>query len=134
MKLRSLLRDMESRTFYASEKYFASESVPGTSFVLRKMSASRRLDLVERLGELAGRLEALRASEKMDERVEAEALRIRMDREYLLWGLKGIDGLEIDGTPADAENLFDKGPEKLVSEIVRCIRLECELSPEERKN
>ena len=134
MKLRSLLRDLESKTFYASEKFFASESVPGASFVLRKMSASRRLDLVERLGELASRLEALRASEKMDDRVEVEALRIRMDRAYLLWGLKSVDGLEIDGAPADAELLFENGPEDLVSEIVNRIRRECELSPLERKN
>ena len=134
MKLRSLLREMESKTFYASEKFFESQQVSGVSFVLRKMSAARRLHLVERLGELASRLEALQASDRMDDRVQAEALRIRMDREYLFWGLKSIEGIEIDGAPADAEILFEQGPEALVAEIVGSIRRECEFSPAERKN
>jgi hypothetical protein len=70
----------------------------------------------------------------VDDRVQAEALRIRIDREYLLWGLKELHGLEVDGVPADADSLFECGPEALTREIVARIRQECELSGEQRKN
>ena len=70
----------------------------------------------------------------LDDRVQAEALRIQIDREYLRWGLKELRGLEIDGVPAESESLFERGPEDLMNEIVSRIRAECELSGEERKN
>lgn len=123
-----------SPILYSSETTFESTILPPVRYVLYRMSAARRLDLVGRLGELATQLEMLRASEAVDDRVQAEALRIRIDREYLLWGLKELRGLDVDGVPADAESLFERGPEALTREILGRIRQECELSGEERKN
>lgn len=123
-----------SPILYASETTFDSTILPPVRYVLYRMSAARRLDLVSRLVELATQLEMLCASEAVDDRVQAEALRIRIDREYLLWGLKELRGLDIDGVPADADSLFERGPEALTKEILGRIRQECELSGEERKN
>lgn len=123
-----------SPILYASEAAFESAVLPPVRFVLHRISAARRLDLLARMGELASRLEMLRASDSLDDRVQAEALRIQIDREYLRWGLKELRGLDIDGVPAEAESLFERGPEALMNEIVGCIRAECELSGEERKN
>ena len=134
MKFPLLSHRAPSPVLYTSETTFESAILPPVRFVLHRMSAARRLDLVGRLGELATQLEMLRASEALDDRVQAEALRIRIDREYLLWGLKELRGLDIDGVPAEADSLFECGPEALTKEIVSRIREECELSGEERKN
>jgi hypothetical protein len=98
------------------------------------MSVAGRLDLISRLGSLVSQLEMLRASEDLPDRLQAEALRIQIDREYLLWGLKDLQGLRIDGEAADAMKLFEYGPESLVNEIVQRIRSECELDANARKN
>lgn len=119
---------------YASETIFESAVLPPVRFVLRRMSAARRLELLARMQELASQLEMLRASDALDDRVQAEALRIRIDLEYLRWGLKELHGLEIDGIAGETESLFERGPEALLKEIVDRIRAECELSGEERKN
>jgi hypothetical protein len=89
---------------------------------------------MERLATHASAYEALKASERMDDRVQAEALRLRMDFEYLDWGLARVFGLLIDGEVPDARMLFEKGPERLTQEILCRIREECELSGDERKN
>lgn len=134
MKFPLLSRDTPREILYASERTEASRALPGVTFTVRRISAANRLDLIGRLGELAAQLEMLRSSELLPDRVQAEALRIRIDREYLLWGLSKVSGLRIDGAPADAELLFAHGPEPLVREIVQCIRKECELDADERKN
>jgi hypothetical protein len=134
MKFPLLSRDTPREVLYASERTEASRALPGVTFTVRRISAASRLDLIGRLGALAAQLEMLRASESLPDRVQAEALRIQIDREYLLWGLSKLRGLRIDGAPADAELLFTNGPEPLVREIVQCIRKECELDADERKN
>lgn len=119
---------------YASEIEVRSSAIPGVRFVLRRCSAARRLQLMERLAQHAAQFEALKASERVDDRVQAEALRLRMDFEYLDWGLARIQGLLVDGEAPDATRLFELGPEALAAEIVASIREECELSETERKN
>ena len=39
---------------------------------------------------------------------------------YLQWGLVSIEGLMIDGEPATAARLLEKGPEDLAREVVSC--------------
>lgn len=134
MRLRLLSREDPSGVVYASEREFLSASYPGIRFAVKRCSAARRIELIERLAKHASHFEALRASERMDDRVQAEALRIRMDFEYLDWGLLRISGLRIDDETPNAQLLFDRGPESLVAEIVQHIRNECELSENERKN
>jgi hypothetical protein len=133
-KLRLLLRERPRGVVYASETEFASSSHEGVQVQLKRCSAGRRVELMERLAAYAAKYEALKASQRMDDKVQAEALRIRMDFEYLDWGLLGISGLLIDGETPDARVLFERGPETLVAEIVGAIRQECEFSEDERKN
>jgi len=52
---------------------------------------------------------------------------------YLHWGLSSIDGLIIDGEPATAVGLLEKGPEELTREVVSAIKEQCGLSEPERK-
>jgi hypothetical protein len=134
MRFLSLLHDAPDGVLYASEKEVESSSHPGVRFVIRRCSAARRLELIQRLAEHAGEYEALRSTERTDDRLRAEALRLRMDFEYLDWGLARVCGLMVDGEAPDVRRLFERGPEALVREIVGRIREECELSEAERKN
>lgn len=134
MKSLLRLREEPSGLLYASETEHTSESHPGVRYVLHRCSLARRIALIERLAGHAARFEALRASERLDDRVQAEALRLRMDFEYLDWGLARVHGLLIDGEAPTVQTMFERGPESLVQEIVARIRAECELSGDERKN
>lgn len=134
MRLPLLSPKVPDGLLYASEVEVASARYPGVCFTIRRCSAARRIALIERLAAYASRYEALKASDRMDDRVQAEALRLRMDFEYLDWGLLRLSGMLLDGDAPDAQSLFDRGPELLVAEIIGKIREECELNEGERKN
>ena len=66
--------------------------------------------------------------------IEASILAQEIDAMYLHWGLLSIEGLTIDGEPATAVGLLEKGPEELSREVVSAIKEQCGLSEPERKN
>jgi len=98
------------------------------------MTFGRRLELARRIRELDRKLEYLQAGEDVRSRVDAAIVSSEIDRIYLEWGLEGISGLTIDGTPATPDAVIEHGPEALAREILEAIRRECFLSEEERKN
>lgn len=105
----------------------------GVSFLLRRISFGRRLELIRKVREQLKRLEFLKAEQDADES-EIALLSAEIDREHLMWGLAAIEGLEIDGLPATPESLLDDGPEELAQEALALVRRETGLSEEERKN
>jgi hypothetical protein len=120
---------------YESVKQVDSRECAGVRFGIYRMSFGRRLELTRKVRELLGRLEFVRAGQggPADE-AEAALLAGEIDREYARWGLASVEGLEIDGRPASAEDVIEKGPEKLVAEVLGAIRAEAGLSEDERKN
>ncbi|MGC4052236.1 MAG: hypothetical protein QM757_23110 [Paludibaculum sp.] len=52
---------------------------------------------------------------------------------YVEWGLLTVTGLTIDGAAATVECLVAR-PESLCREIAGCVRQQCHLGGEERKN
>lgn len=134
MRFLSLSHDEPDGVLYASEVEVESSVYSGVTFVIRRCSGARRLELMRRLAEHASEYEALRSTERADDRLKAEALRLRMDFEYLDWGLAQVRGLTVDGQCPDAMCLFERGPEGLLREVVSRIREECELNEAERKN
>jgi hypothetical protein len=110
-----------------------SRSIPGVSFLVLRMSLARRIDLTKRIRELGRKCEFLEAGGP-DEQMEAAMLSQELDRIYVEWGLEGIEGLEIDGSPATPESMILRGPEGLCREAVDAVKAECYLSGEERKN
>jgi hypothetical protein len=99
------------------------------------MSFGRRLELTRRVRELLGRLRFTAAGEgDSQEQAEAALLGGEIDREYLSWGLDAVEGLAIDGAPATAEGLIERGPEELVREALEAVRREAGLNEDERKN
>ena len=121
-------------TTYDSVGRVESRVSPGVTFTVRRMSFTRRTDLMRRIRELAGRMEFLEAGQSPQEQMDAGLLRAEIDRVYLEWGLTGVEGLTLDGEPATPELLARIGPEDLFQEALQAVRTEAGLSEAERKN
>jgi hypothetical protein len=119
---------------YESTETIASQKWPGVRFTLRKMSFTRRVDLMRRIRELAGRVEFLEAGERPEDKMDAGLLRAEIDRIYLDWGLAEVSGLEIDGEAATPGSLIDRGPEELMREALELLKASAGLNEAERKN
>ncbi|HET8546870.1 MAG TPA: hypothetical protein VFL57_02650 [Bryobacteraceae bacterium] len=119
---------------YESTARYESAVLPGVSFQVVRMSFGRRLALVRELRAITTKSEYHRAGGGGDDAVEAALLEAEADRICLRWGLAGVAGLEIDGTPATADALFAAGPEEFCREVVQRIRQECFLTDEQQKN
>lgn len=119
---------------YASFEIVESKVAPGVRFTVGKMSFGRRVELTRRIRELAMRKEFLDAGDSSGEQMEAALLASEIDRIYLLWGLREIAGLELDGSAATPESLAAHGPEELFREALAAIKQQCGLSDTERKN
>lgn len=119
---------------WESETRVQSEAHPAVSFVIRRMTFGRRVELMRRVRDLALRLEYFEAGRDEKNQMEASLLAAEIDRLYLEWGLADITGLSIDGVPADKTALFAAGPEELVQEAIALVRAECGLDAQERKN
>ena len=125
---------MDNATEWTSRKTVLSAVVPGVSFVIARMTFGRRLELMKRVRDLAGRMEYFDAGRDEKNRMEASLLGAEMDRVYIAWGLEDVRGLLLDGVPATPELLMERGPEGLVSEALEAIKAECGLTEAERKN
>jgi hypothetical protein len=119
---------------YTSFENIQSKVTPGVSYTIAKMSFGRRVELTRRIRELAARKEFVEAGDTVDEKMDAALLASEIERIYLLWGLKEVTGLELDGLPATAESLVASGPEELFREAVAVVKQQCGLSEAERKN
>ena len=119
---------------YTSYEVVDSKLAAGVTYTVAKMSFGRRVELTRRIRELAARREFLDAGDTPNDKMEAALLASEIDRIYLLWGLKEITGLELDGLPATPESLAASGPEDLFREALAAIKQQCGLSEDERKN
>jgi hypothetical protein len=119
---------------YTSVETIDSAVAPGVSFTVAKMSFGRRVELTRRIRELAARREFVAAGDTPEEKMEATLLASEIDRIYLLWGVKEVTGLELDGLPATPESLAASGPEDLFREALAAVKQQCGLSDAERKN
>ena len=111
-----------------------STTMPGVHFTVRKISFGRRIELTQRIRELAERVEFLNAGESATEKLDAALLTAEIAKAYVLWGLVEVGGLELGGAPATPESLIARGPEALFREALEAVKRECGLSDEERKN
>jgi hypothetical protein len=132
---RSWWPSVEERMNYESKVRIEAKSRPGVWLVLKRMSFGRRLELTRKVRELLARLEFVSAGAGGEiQQAEKALLASEIDREYLRWGLDGIEGLEIDGERATTEALIERGPEELVHEALEAVRREAGLTEDERKN
>ena len=119
---------------WQSSKVVSSEKLPGVEFVIARMTFGRRVELMKRVRDLAARAEFFDAGRDEKNRMEASLLGAEIDRLYIEWGVEEIRGLELDGEPATARSMVDRGPEELFHEALGAVKAECGLSETERKN
>ena len=125
---------VETLVSYESVVKIESKVMPGVRFAINRISFGRRMELSRRVRELTQKVEFLEAGSDLHEKIEAGMLAQEVDAMYLRWALVAVDGLEIDGELATAEQLLDRGPDDLAREIVGAIKEQCGLSEAERKN
>lgn len=111
-----------------------SSVAPGVRFLVYRMSFERRVELTRRIRDLAQKVEYLEAGANPQEKIDAALLTAEIDRLYVLWGLKEIAGLNVDGRAATPQLLAASGPEELFREALAAVKNQCGLSAEERKN
>ena len=119
---------------YESFEVKPSKTHDGVRFVVNRMSFGRRVELMRRVRELAPRWECVSAGTTKSDELEAGLLSAEIDRLYLDWGLKTVEGLEIDGHAASADSLMQCGPEELFQEALGYVKAACRLSEAEAKN
>jgi hypothetical protein len=66
--------------------------------------------------------------------MDAGLLRAEIDRMFVMWGLEGIAGLEVDGVEATPALLVERGPEDVFREALAAVHAQTGLSEAERKN
>jgi hypothetical protein len=125
-----------------------SETCPGVTFFLQKMTEGRRLDIRHRIAEPNRRVLALLKEqteiEKVDEAArdvhrymelqeEFDSLMLeKINPEWIKWGVKKIDGLEADGKPLGVDDYLE-WPSMLFSEVLDAVKSEAELNGAEKK-
>ncbi|MEZ5398299.1 MAG: hypothetical protein R2729_01440 [Bryobacteraceae bacterium] len=119
---------------YESTREVASKENPGVVFRIVRMSLQRRIELGRRATGLLKRSTFLKAGPEALDHIEAAVIDKELERLYIEWGLASIAGLTIDGQPADAMALVERGPEALVREVLNAVRTETGLTEIERKN
>src|SRR5215469_13174682 len=107
---------------YESTVSVTSAIDPAVTYTVAKMSFARRTDLMRRIRELARQAEFLEAAQDAGGKMDAALVQAEIDRTYLLWGLREVHGLEIDGRPATPESLAATGPEELCREAAEAVR------------
>lgn len=130
-----------------------SKTYPGVFYTLNKMSEAKRANLRLRIAEptmkIRNLIRELKKLEDLPEEMRTEDVLDRMtdllekmdlvsaqdvDPQWLLWGLKKIEGLDIDDVPATPESLLEAGPPLLFDEIVEEIKKVAQLNGEDEKN
>jgi hypothetical protein len=119
---------------YESVVEVESKVAPGVRFTVARMSFGRRMELMRQVRELSRRMDFLEAGQKPGEKMDAALLRVEIDRLYLVWGLRAVSGLVLDGGQANPGLLAEAGPEELFQEALAAVRAEAGLTDEERKN
>ena len=119
---------------YESEKVVESKAAPGVRFRVARMSFGRRMELMREVRELARRKEFLESGQSAEERMDGALLQGEIDRLFVKWGLRAVEGLRLDGEQATPELLAETGPEELFREALDAVRAEVGLTPNERKN
>lgn len=122
-----------NRVNYDDTAWYASQTVPGVRFAVRKVSLAGRMELFEKVRELCLKYEFLRTGDHA-EQSEAMLAELLLQKLYLEWGFLAIEGFTINGAAASIDSLIASGPEILTDEIVSHIRSELGLTDEERKN
>ncbi|MGP8245973.1 MAG: hypothetical protein ACLQVN_15810 [Bryobacteraceae bacterium] len=111
-----------------------SKIAAGVKFRVARISFGRRMELMREVRELARRKDFLESGQDVEEQMDGALLQGEIDRLFVKWGLRAVEGLSLDGEAATPELLAQAGPEGLFREALEAVRAEVGLTPDERKN
>lgn len=111
-----------------------AEGYPGVRLRIRRPTYAGRLELLKQVQELSRRLDFHRAGESAQSAIDAAVVEKELELAYLRWGLVELEGLVVDGTPADVELAIARGPELLLRQALDAIKKQLGLTEDERKN
>jgi len=115
-------------TFVRSE----SQIMTGVSYVVERMSFGRRIELMKTVRQAMRTLDFHNAGKENDGMTGA-IVSAEIDRAYVTWGLREVEGLLLDGEKATPETLATRGPEPLFLEALAAVKQECGLTEVEKK-
>ena len=118
---------------YSSLVWCESAVTPGIHFAIRRSSLAQKIELTRRMRELTIKNEFLQSGDVADQ-LQASLSDLLARKLYVEWGLVEVRGLSIDGSPADVQALIEKGPERLIDEVIAMIGEQTGLTEQERKN
>jgi hypothetical protein len=134
---------------YETTRRQESATFPGVFITLRKMTEGRRTELRRLIAEPNSRLRGImREQAELDKLPEDardmasflelqdrfdEILMSEVNPAWVRWGVKMVDGLEVDGRTLAVEDFLD-WPSVLFAEVVDLVKTEAELDGAERKN
>jgi hypothetical protein len=117
---------------YASSARIDSTLFEGVTFVVDRMSFGRRLELMKAVREVSAKFE-FHAAARDEDKMKVGLLAAEVDRIYVRWGLREIEGILIDGEAATPQTLSALGPEELFLEALAAVKSVCGLSDTEKK-
>lgn len=134
---------------HETTRRFESQTCPGVSIILRKMTEGRRLELRAKLSEANRKsMDILREQEELTKVSEDKRNNLRLlelqdafdglnletiNPTWIAWGVKHIEGLDVDGKTLGIEDWKD-WPSALFDEVVQAVKEESSLNGIERKN
>jgi hypothetical protein len=133
---------------HETTRRYESETFEGVTVFIYKMTEGRRADLRSRIAEYNAQMrDILREQDVLNKVPEEErdipkllelndkfdGLQMKISPEWILWGVKSIEGLEADGRPLTVSEWTD-WPSALFDEVLTKVREETELKGAQIKN
>src|SRR4051812_48844286 len=119
---------------YSSTHVVESKVLPGVKLMVARVSFGRRVELMMQVRDMHRKSEFLRVGEEQGDKMDAALEEAEVQRLYVMWGVRDVSGLLIDGKTANVLEMIQYGPEELFQEALEAVRREMGLSEDERKN
>jgi len=134
---------------YIATNQFDSLIFPGVKVILKRMTEGRRLELRKSTGPFHKRIRDIMREQAALEAVPQESRDMarwldlqdefdeivvtKINPTWIQWGVKNIEGLEVDGRALGVDDYLD-WPSALYNEVVEAVKAEAELDGRARKN
>lgn len=111
-----------------------STQYPGVTFTIRRMTLRQRITLLRDLHALYREQEFSTSGSSHADKINAQISSLRIEEVFLRWGVVDLQGLVVDGKAVEIDEVSERAPEGLVSEILAQIRECVNLTVDEVKN
>ena len=133
---------------HETTRRYESENFEGVTVFIYKMTEGRRADLRARIADYNAQMRDILREQDVLNKVPEEdrdipkllelndrfdELQMKINPQWILWGVKAVEGLEADGKPLTV-NEWTEWPSALFDEVLTKVREETELKGAQIKN